>query len=83
MITVGKLGANAGQRAVDVIRSEIDDSSPSVTAARERVCERILSPEADWVRCEGCTYGNVHGTAENGFSTTQCSTCKAIGYIRK
>jgi hypothetical protein len=83
MITLGQIGEAAGARAVEVIRAAIYDSSDQVTAARERVCERILSPDAAWTACSRCDHGVVSGVGHSGIPELQlCGVCPGLGFVR-
>ncbi|MGV3724998.1 MAG: hypothetical protein ACO1SX_29210 [Actinomycetota bacterium] len=79
MLALGKLGSVSGPRAAQVIRKAIYDSEPSIIAERERVLQRIETPDAEWVRCGPCCYGRVHRPGSHG--TLNCPDCLGLGYL--
>jgi hypothetical protein len=79
MLALGRLGKVAGSRAAAVIRNCIYDSSPQLTARRDRVLQRIEATGADWVRCGSCCYGRVH--CADSHSTEACPECLGLGYL--
>jgi hypothetical protein len=81
MRTLGRLGAAAGSRAAAAIRNCIHDSSPGVTAERDRVLQRIETVATDWVRCGACCFGRVHRADSHG--TGSCHRCLGLGYQHK
>ncbi len=83
MLNLGRIGAAAGSRAVEVIRAVIYDSSPTVTALRERVCERISIPDSAWTPCPHCYHGYVLGAGDHSFSRQICRVCLGIGFVAK
>ena len=78
MVSLGKIGPAAGERAAAVIRRTVYDSQASVIAVRDRVLERVVSSEDAWTVCGDCCYGQIHNTEGHGMK--RCSVCLGLGY---
>jgi hypothetical protein len=78
MISLGKIGPIAGQRAADTIRATVYDSEPWIIARRDRVLERLESKDQEWAVCGDCCYGRVHSAASHG--AQPCPKCLELGY---
>jgi hypothetical protein len=77
--SLGKIGAPAGPRAVQVIRNNIYDSEPYVVALRDRVIARIETAEGTWQPCLRCFWGRVPGRDWN--SDRHCQQCLGLGQV--
>lgn len=81
MVALGKIGQSSGQRAVDVIKASIHDSSEHVTAARNRAVAHIQGRNEHWMACGRCNRGYVDGTAYNIPSVGFCEKCLGLAYV--
>lgn len=78
MVSLGKIGPTAGERAATVIRRTVYDSETSVIAVRDRVLERVVSSEVEWIMCSACCYGSIR--KGEGHGPNRCSVCLGLGY---
>jgi hypothetical protein len=83
MVALGKIGAPAGPRAIQVMNHSIYDSSPEITAVRDRVIFRVTSARAEWSSCPNCFHGYVDGRTYGIPTTHPCSRCVGLGYLHR
>lgn len=79
MLNLGRMGQIAAA-ATDIIRARVYDSELYITAARDRVLERLTTSDREWERCPHCCYGRVHG--DRLFGVGSCRECVGTGYVR-
>ena len=81
MVALGKIGPPSGQRAVDVIKRSIYDSSDEVTVVRNRVVARIQEPAGSWIGCRYCHRGYASGVVDGLRGIRACAACLGLGRV--
>jgi hypothetical protein len=81
MVALGRIGPAAGEAAAQAIQAVVYDSSPWITALRDRVLRRIRTAPDQWCKCQACHQGLVHVDERNGPEVEECPTCYGLGYI--
>jgi hypothetical protein len=79
MISLGRLSAAREYGAADAIRAAIYDSKPWIVRTRDRVLQKLTTPDSKWEPCRYCSYGLISNRDNYGEQT--CSRCLGLTVV--